>query len=64
MSAERALRTRRFSKTRAKKADTCVLCTQRIRPGMPIALCYAEEAWVHVGCLVRRMNGVGALDAT
>jgi hypothetical protein len=54
---ERAFRNR-LSKTKAKKTAACLLCDQRIRPGMWIGFCYAVQDWTHLGCLIRRINGV------
>lgn len=43
-------------KSRCKTPQACVLCPQRIKAGMWMGKDFDTREWVHVGCLVRKVN--------
>jgi hypothetical protein len=46
---------RKTPTARCRRAQDCLLCPERIKPGMWMKLEYASGEWVHAGCLVRKV---------
>lgn len=46
----------KFPRTTCKVPQACALCPQRIRAGMVMAKDFTSNEWVHVGCLIRKIN--------
>ena len=47
---------RRMSKSKCRLAQDCSLCPQRIKVGTWMALDFGSNEWVHLGCLMRKIN--------
>lgn len=46
----------RMPTTMAKVRSDCALCEIKVKPGQRVAKHFATDSWVHVGCMVRRLN--------
>ena len=47
---------RKMSKTKCRMAQDCSLCPQRIKVGTWMGLDFTSNEWVHLGCLVRKIQ--------
>lgn len=56
MTTEAPARRSRMPRKKAKIAEDCIHCDLRIRPGQWLAKDFTYAVWVHVGCLIRRLN--------
>lgn len=46
----------KMPRSRCKVRQPCVLCPLAIRPGMAMAKDFTSNEWVHLGCLIRKIN--------
>lgn len=46
----------KMPRSTCKVAQPCVLCPSRIKPGMKMGKDFTSNEWVHLGCLIRKIN--------
>lgn len=48
--------TARMPRSTCRLAADCPLCDRRIKPGAKMGKDFTSNEWVHLGCLIRKVN--------